>query len=280
VTDDGSSRSSGADDRSTRDGSVTGDPYAGRNPQDVERLARFDQIWRLPIILGAILPIALVGSTHEVFSDIISVLAWIVFVIDLVVHMRLIAGYLRTKRGIVDLVIVILTAPWFLIPGLGGTAFFTLARVGRLVRLVAVGPARRLFARLGRVFIVATTVVFVCSTIAYRAEHATNAGYATFGDALWWGIVTLTTVGYGDIVPKTTAGRFAGVLIMFTGVAVLGLLAGNLASFMRLEPSEADESDESTPDDGARLTQLIDELRDQVDRVAAAVEEQRRSGGS
>ena len=53
---------------------------------------------------------------------------------------------------------------------------------------------------------------------------------------MWWAIVTLTTVGYGDIVPETTTGRIAAVMIMLTGVAVLGLLAGTLASFFRLQP--------------------------------------------
>ena len=38
--------------------------------------------------------------------------------------------------------------------------------------------------------------------MAYYAEHPTNREFATVGDALWWGIVTLTTVGYGDIVPQ------------------------------------------------------------------------------
>jgi len=71
---------------------------------------------------------------------------------------------------------------------------------------------------------------------AYYAEHPVNPEFATFGDSLWWAIVTLTTVGYGDIVPETTAGRIAAVMIMLTGVAVLGLLAGSLASFFRLQP--------------------------------------------
>jgi voltage-gated potassium channel len=83
--------------------------------------------------------------------------------------------------------------------------------------------------------------VVLASLGAYQAEHATNSEFAAIGDAFWWGIVTLTTVGYGDSVPKTTAGRFCGVAITITGIAVLGVLAGSLASRFSLESTFEDE---------------------------------------
>ena len=128
-----------------------------------------------------------------------------------------------------------LTAPWFLVVGTGTGKFVILIRLARVARVVmATRGARRLFQRLGAVALVAVGVVFVGAAVGYRAEHATNPGFKTFGDALWWAIVTLTTVGYGDIVPKTTAGRVDGVMIMIAGVSVLGLLAGSMASFFGL----------------------------------------------
>jgi voltage-gated potassium channel len=93
----------------------------------------------------------------------------------------------------------------------------------------------RLFERLGRVAAAAAGIVVIGSLVTYHAEHPTNPQFATVGDSLWWGTVTLTTVGYGDIVPKTTTGRWVAVTIMVTGIAVLGLLAGSLASFFRLD---------------------------------------------
>lgn len=50
--------------------------------------------------------------------------------------------------------------------------------------------------------------------------------------ALWWSIVTLTTVGYGDIVPTTFAGKVLGILVMLTGIGVVSIFTGNLASFL------------------------------------------------
>ena len=139
---------------------------------------------------------------------------------------------------------MLVTFPYYLIPGIsGGSAILLLARLTRVVRLLlATAGLRRFGARLGKVVLVAGGVVLLGSLAAYEAEHATNKEFANVGDALWWGIVTLTTVGYGDIVPITTAGRFAGVAIMFTGIGVLGVLAGSLAELFHLDEPPTPES--------------------------------------
>ncbi len=53
-----------------------------------------------------------------------------------------------------------------------------------------------------------------------------------FPDALWWSIVTLTTVGYGDISPATVGGRMVGITIMIAGIGFLGILTANIASIL------------------------------------------------
>ena len=207
-----------------------------RTERDAAFLDRFDPAIRLPLIISAILPLIVVPQQGNWVSVVVGVVTWLVFLVDYVVHARHLQHFGRTAYGRFDLFIVVATAPWFLLPGAHGGSFVVLLRLARLGRLVmASQKSRQLFDRLGQVGAVALGVLVTASLVAYFAEHPTNPEFATVGDALWWGIVTMTTVGYGDIVPKTPTGRWAAVVIMLTGVAVLGLLAGSLASFFRLE---------------------------------------------
>ena len=220
-----------------------------KSPEDAAALAKFDGRMALPLILAAVIPLFIVSGSpnDEWVAAAIIIVSWIVFLVDFVEHERRLVHYVGTWLGKFDLLVVVLTAPWFLLlPGSGGR-FVLVIRLARLARLVmATTGARRLFERLGKVALFAVIVVFLGAFIGYGAEHTTNPGFKTYGDALWWAIVTLTTVGYGDIVPQTTAGRIDGVFIMITGVAILGLLAGSLASFFRLATPA------NTPE-GARL---------------------------
>ncbi len=99
----------------------------------------------------------------------------------------------------------------------------------------------------------------------------------------------MTTVGYGDIVPKTSVGRWAAVTIMLTGVAVIGVLAGSLASFFRLEPVDQKEDEASpTTDAGSPADDLspavtptpemifrrMDELRTEMEHLMALLSTQ------
>jgi voltage-gated potassium channel len=243
---------------------------------------------QLPIVVSAILPLLIVPQSNGWVGAIVGVVTWLVFLFDYVVHTRRLERYGHTRVGRFDLFVVVATAPWFLFPGAQAFQFAALLRLARLARLVmATKGARRLFERLGRVVGVAGGVVVIGSLVAYHAEHPTNPGFATVGDALWWGIVTLTTVGYGDIVPKTTTGRWAAVVIMITGIAVLGLLAGSLASFFRLDngtpsaaaspaepPAESpagEPAGSTAPHDAAlqALTTEVSALRLQVEALTA-----------
>ncbi|HVN52342.1 MAG TPA: potassium channel family protein [Acidimicrobiales bacterium] len=272
-----------------------GQPTQGqpRSAAEALQLERFDARMRLPLIVSAVLPLIVVPESGNWVGEFVGVATWLVFLVDYVVHSRHIVRWRHTGFGRFDLVVVVLTAPWFLLPGAHAGSFVVVLRLARLARLLmASRGARELLRRLGRVAIVAVSVTVVASLVAYYAEHKTNAEFATIGDALWWGIVTLTTVGYGDIVPKTTTGRWAGVAIMLTGISVLGLLAGSLASFFRLQPEPADDGPDGTDgpagpsagaaDDGdwRALVAEIAMLRQQIEVLSSRMPPPADEGGA
>jgi len=75
-------------------------------------------------------------------------------------------------------------------------------------------------------------LVFVFGTLTFLLEHGQNPQFGQLPDGLWWAFVTLTTVGYGDVVPITPGGRVIAVITMVIGIVVYSLVVANLTVFL------------------------------------------------
>lgn len=82
---------------------------------------------------------------------------------------------------------------------------------------------------LHRVLVVLLALSLFSAVALWRLEG--GADKPSFVDWLWWSVVTLTTVGYGDITPSTPAGRLIGIFLMFSGIGTLSMLTATIASF-------------------------------------------------
>ncbi len=78
--------------------------------------------------------------------------------------------------------------------------------------------------------LVAGTVVVALATAVWLLERETNPSLAAFGDALWWAIVTTTTVGYGDITPQTGLARLVATGLMLMGIGLIAVLASSFSA--------------------------------------------------
>lgn len=113
---------------------------------------------------------------------------------------------------------------------------------------------------LGAMTLVAILVLEIggIAVLSFELPNA-NANITTPGDALWWGIVTIATVGYGDKYPITPGGRMVGTIEIITGVAVFSTISGYLAN--AFVSSRKKESEEPEGDKGAGPDELIAELK-------------------
>lgn len=96
-------------------------------------------------------------------------------------------------------------------------------------------------------------VLFVASLAVLDAERgAKSATITTFGDALWWAMTTVTTVGYGDRYPITAEGRFIAGGLMLAGIALLGIVTASLASWLVDKVREVEEQVQPRPSQTSR----------------------------
>jgi voltage-gated potassium channel len=153
-------------------------------------------------------------------------------------------------------------------------AIFQLARFVRLFRIVRLllisrrflSPFFSILRTNGLDKVIAVTFIsLLFSAIPIRIFEPT---IETYMDAVWWTIVTTTTVGYGDISPETLIGRVIAVYLMIVGIGLVGMITGSIATYFITEEekddtkeyikSQVDKLDGLSNDEIARLTTLIE----------------------
>jgi voltage-gated potassium channel len=198
------------------------------------------------------------GSGWHLALQVVDYVIWLVFAAEFVVRMTLVTDRGRYAwRHVVD--IVVLAVP-FLRP----------LRVLRLIFLLRALNRWFVDSLRGKLLIygVSTAGLFVfCGGLAVLdAERGhPGANIETFGDALWWGAVTIFTVGYGDKYPVTGEGRFVGVLLMAGGVALIGAVTASFATWL-IEQVRVQEELEEAADEAATRRDLH-QVHAQLDRV-------------
>ncbi|WP_224998137.1 ion transporter [Cesiribacter sp. SM1] len=210
----------------------------------------------LVLILLSILTVVLesVSSIQEQYGSLLVALEWfftIAFTIEYI--LRLISAgypwrYIFSFYGLVDLLSIL---PTYINLIYSGTRFLLVIRGLRLLRIFRVlklsrylGEAQTLQLALRNsvykiiVFIGAViTIVIIVGTMMYLIEGPEN-GFNNIPVSIYWAIVTITTVGFGDITPHTTAGQFLATLLMLLGYGIIAVPTGIVSS----ELSKADKA--------------------------------------
>ena len=230
---------------------------------------RYEELSQWPLVLLALLFVAAYAwgvlrpdLPHPLLVTlrVVTVVAWPVFLADYVLRLALADHRWRfVRQNWVDGLAVLL-------PLLRPLRILSLVRVARVLD-------RRLTTSLhGRVAayvtLTASLVVFMASLAVYDAERgAPGASITSYGDAVWWALTTITTVGYGDEYPVTGEGRLVAVLLMVSGIALLGVVTAAVASWFVGRVAEAAQAQDDA-DDAALLVE-VRELADEVRRLRA-----------
>ncbi len=196
---------------------------------------------------------------------------WTLFAVETALMLLLVRERGRYLRGNwMNLVIITAGFPpfWSLLPGI---AAIRLLRTVLLVSLLArafrhIGLLLGQHA-LGAALLAAVVMVFFFGVLAAAVEP----GIERPMDGFWWALVTITTVGYGDIVPETDSGRILGVVLIIFGVVIVSLLTAGLASLFLSGGIHKVEREES------HLGNTLARLDARLDRIEQRLEERERA---
>ncbi len=190
---------------------------------------------------------------------------WLIFLVDIIIRTLISQKswkFLWTHPIDVIAVLVPAARPLKVLSAFTQGAAFASAK-GRLQTMQAVVLSVILLLWIGS--------VAVLSAEREVADSAIN----NFGDALWWAVVTVTTVGYGDFSPVSVTGRIVAVIMMLLGIALIGVVTASVAAwFVSVTSGEGDAADEAR--EVGRHEELQEQVRDLEAKIDRLLENQRR----
>jgi voltage-gated potassium channel len=242
------------------------------------RAARVRRILDLPILVAALAVVPVIyieqRSSSPSLVSIARAANWAIWSLFLLEYVAVL-GFARNrwqfaKKAWLDAIVIVVSFP-LLSELLATTRLLRLARLARVLRLLRLGRLAAVLSRAG----IVTRRVFKRRGLGYVAMLtlllALGLGVAfalveerSLIDGIWWSVVTLTTVGYGDVFPVTQAGRLVAAVLMILGIGFVAFITATVAATF------VDSDDDS---------QLAGELRRINGRLQAIEEELRRVAG-
>lgn len=212
--------------------------------------------------------VQVIGNLREQDAGWIETVVWVtwaLFVVDYIANLAL--APLRGRwfiRNLHELVVLAL-------PILRPLRLLRLVTLLKVVHRVA-GSALR-----GRIltYVLGSAVLLTYAgalAVLDAKENVEGANITTFGDAMWWALTTITTVGYGDHYPVTMLGRFVAAGLMIGGIAVLGVVTASVASWL-VEQVTRDTAAEVEAAEAPLRGELVG-LSEQVERLTLLLERQ------
>lgn len=245
---------------------------AGVSHNENKRAQYWDKVFQWPMLMLALwMPVQFYLDYNSVV-DIVETasfdwLVWWFFVVESALLLSLVDdkwNYLRTNW--MNFFIIVAGLPIIL------WGYSPLAAILRSLRLLLmVGLVFRLAKtvrkilnknQLGKTLLVSLLLVFISGSIIASIDPA----FESSADGVWWAIVTISTVGYGDYAPVSVPGRiFASVLIL-SGVVLFSLITANLAAFFVEKEVEKDMADEAKEEE-QYLNKVIDRLDERLEKI-------------
>jgi len=238
----------------------------------VSREEQWERRLDKPLIVASLLVIPAVvltardyGPGWSLVGSVLNWVTWLAFAAEVVIMLAVVDDRRRWMRDHpLELAVAVLSPP--ILPGpLQSIRILRLLRLLRLLRAFQI--FRRLLTPAGvRDAAILTLLVILAGGVGFGEVESTQ--HLTAWDGVWWAMSTITTVGYGDVTPHTTAGRVIGIGVMVAGIGFVALITASIAQRFVLYETTENEADATRDDEILAQLRLLHEKVDRLERRA------------
>jgi voltage-gated potassium channel len=222
-------------------------------------------VFLLLLIVASILTVMFdsIGSWHQKYGNVFYILEWIftiLFTIEYLLRILCIGKplkYIFSPLGVIDLLALV---PSILSVFFSGGQSLLVLRALRLLRIFRIFKLTHFLSEMHFLSVVlkgslrkisifmltVLTLVIILGSVMYLVENREN-GFTSIPESIYWAIVTITTVGYGDISPQTPMGKFIASIIMLIGYGIIAVPTGIITTEMTLAARNKRHSHEACP---------------------------------
>jgi voltage-gated potassium channel len=219
------------------------------------------------------------GSPWPQLANAFGALVWLVFLVELVFTLRVARNRRRAlRKHWQDLLVVIVIFPlWAPLFSLLGPFWLKGWRLARLSAIVArLFRAEQLLSRRHSFPYIAAMTVLIVAVAGIGVTETDPSRFPNPWRGLWWAIVTVTTVGYGDTFPVSPLGRVVAAFLMVVGIGFLGLATAAIASYF--VNTDAEDKHRRTTDKQQQILAREDEILEQLKQLNERVAKIERAG--
>lgn len=230
---------------------------------------------RVLLILSVVLCFLLAWNyfvnTELIFlSEILYFILWVAFVVEFVAKLILTKDKLAYLRKEFFVVFIIL------FPFLRPLRLFPASRWALVMLVEQLNDRFPIFKRMRilEILLTSTILVILAADLFMVFETGENTKFTSFSDAVWFSVVSLATVGYGEIYPQTTAGRILATILIIFGFSIFGLITASISSYFVERNIESTRRKERTEHKGLAVEEgYVEAQLEQMYAKMIAIEE-------